>query len=137
MAHVIGRQSRGNISQSECNALIRQHRDVVIKVVAKGQEGIQEFEINRLLNAEPLRSRPENHNIPVLDFLSYEDWKFIVMPPGMGAGMPMNNASEFFEFADQLLTVGFVTLDFTGTNSLTPSLGIDIPSPKSCRSSGT
>jgi hypothetical protein len=57
----------------------------------------------------------------VREFLSYEDWRFIVMPPGMMVGLPFKDAGEFFEFADQLLSVrpfgfdGLLAINFQTT----------------------
>ena len=53
---------------------------MVIKVVAKGNEGLRELKILELLNNEPLKSDPGNATVHVVEFLHYHDWHFIVMP---------------------------------------------------------
>jgi len=83
----------------------RKNRDVVIKVVAKGDEGLNELEILHLLNSEPLRSDPANSTVPVLEFLTFRDWQFAVMPfyDACNAS-PFLRASECLDFAEQVLS---------------------------------
>ncbi|ETW78624.1 hypothetical protein HETIRDRAFT_419877 [Heterobasidion irregulare TC 32-1] len=82
----------------------RENRDVVIKVVSKGDEGRRELEILQLLNSEPLRSDPANATVPVLEFLEFHDWHFVVMPfCDQCDELPFLNVSEGFDFADQIL----------------------------------
>ena len=84
----------------------RENRDVVIKVVSKGDEGRRELEILQLLNSEPLRSDPANATVRVLEFLEFHDWHFVVMPLcDQCDELPFLNMSEGFEFADQVLAV--------------------------------
>jgi len=81
------------------------NRDVIIKVVAKGEYGLEELEILQLLNSEPLRSNPANATVPVLDFLEYDSWHFIVMPCWSDCDMPwFRNADECLELMDQTLS---------------------------------
>ncbi|OBZ65850.1 hypothetical protein A0H81_14090 [Grifola frondosa] len=82
------------------------NRDVVIKLVPKGSEGLREFEILRLLSSEPLRSDPANATVPALEFIEYDDCRFVVMPYCDGCDDdPFLNQSEYLDFAEQLLTV--------------------------------
>ena len=84
----------------------RKNRDVVIKVIAKGNEGLSELEILQHLNSEPLRSDPHNSTVPVLEFLSFHDWQFAVMPFYDDCdASPFLSASECLDFMEQLLTV--------------------------------
>ena len=84
----------------------RKNRDVVIKVVAKGDEGLNELEILHLLNSEPLKSDPTNSTVPVLEFLSFHDWQFAVMPFYDGCdASPFLSASECLDFMEQILSV--------------------------------
>ena len=48
----------------------RKNRDVVIKVIAKGNEGLSELEILHHLNLEPLRSDPNDSTVSVLEFMT-------------------------------------------------------------------
>ena len=84
----------------------RKNRDVVIKVIAKGDEGHNELEILQHLNSEPLRSDPDNSTVPVLEFLSFHDWQFAVMPFYDDCdASPFLSALECLDFMEQLLTV--------------------------------
>ena len=96
----------------------RENRDVVIKVVTKGNEGRRELEILQLLNSEPLRSDPANATVKVLEFLEFHDWHFVVMPLcDQCDELPFLNVSEGFEFADQILAVsGSLSGPFMLTN---------------------
>jgi serine/threonine protein kinase len=86
--------------------VFRENQDVVIKVVAKGDEGLSELEILQLLNSEPLKSDPANSTVPVLEFLSFHDWQFVVMPFYDGCdASDFLRASECLDFMEQLLTV--------------------------------
>jgi hypothetical protein len=79
---------------------------VVIKVVAKAEEGLRELQILRRLSSEPLKSDPSNPAVPVIEFLTYEDWHFAVMPfcdPFDSA--PFLTASECLNVAEQALSV--------------------------------
>jgi hypothetical protein len=83
----------------------RHNRDVVIKVVAKGDS--RELQILLLLNSQPLRSHPANQTIEVLDFLNYEDYHFTVMPMCDESQEPApRNVDECLEFAEQIISVG-------------------------------
>ncbi|KAI0319477.1 hypothetical protein OF83DRAFT_1260085 [Amylostereum chailletii] len=84
----------------------RLNRDVVIKVVSKGEENIHEFDILQLLNSEPLKSDPVNTTVPILEFIQFQDWTFAVMPYCDDSfDPPMLNAEECLDFSEQLLTV--------------------------------
>ncbi|OCH86784.1 hypothetical protein OBBRIDRAFT_852835 [Obba rivulosa] len=81
------------------------NRDVVIKIVAKGEDGMKELEILQYINSEPLRSDPRNATVPVLEFLQYQDWWFAVMPRcDQSDELPFRDASECLEFAEQMLS---------------------------------
>ncbi|KAF9481612.1 kinase-like protein [Pholiota conissans] len=60
------------------------NRDVVIKLLDKYSpdrpEGSIELQIFRLLNSPSIRTNPRNATIPVLEFLEFHGWTFIVMP---------------------------------------------------------
>ena len=47
-----------------------EHRDVVIKVVSKVLEP---------LNAEPLKSDLASATVPIVEFLQYDDWHFVIV----------------------------------------------------------
>jgi hypothetical protein len=86
---------------------------VVIKVVAKGHEGLGELKILQLLNAEPLKSNPANATVPIVEFLCYDDWHFVVMPFCDGSDeIPFLNAMECLEFTEQVLLVSLVHLPY-------------------------
>ena len=75
-------------------------------MIAKGEEGHAELQILRVLNSEPLRSDPSNSTIRVIEFLTYDDWHFAVMPfCDLFDVSPFLTASECLEFAEQALTV--------------------------------
>ena len=57
-----------------------EHRDVVIKAVSKGHEGLRELKILELLNAEPLKSDPASATVSTVEFLQYDDWHFVIIP---------------------------------------------------------
>ncbi|OCH86782.1 hypothetical protein OBBRIDRAFT_806536 [Obba rivulosa] len=81
------------------------NRDVVIKVVSKGDEGAKELEILQYLNSEPLRSYAGNTTVPILDFLHFDDWRFAVMPRcDPSDSLPFRDAGECLEFSDQILS---------------------------------
>ena len=78
----------------------------MIKVVAKGDEGARELQILQILNSEPAKSDPNNATVPVVEFLCYGDWKFVVMPFCDGCDeVPLRNVKECLEFATQVLQV--------------------------------
>ncbi|PPR05617.1 hypothetical protein CVT26_009138 [Gymnopilus dilepis] len=54
-------------------------RHVVIKVVADDRPS-HELEILEFLNSKQARSDPRNHTIPVIEFLRYDKFVFVVMP---------------------------------------------------------
>ncbi|OCH86780.1 hypothetical protein OBBRIDRAFT_806534 [Obba rivulosa] len=87
--HILHKHALVMAARDNCN------RDVVIKVVAKGEDGMKELEILQYINSEPLRSDPRNATVPVLEFLQYQDWWFAVMP---------RDASECLEFTEQMLS---------------------------------
>ncbi|KIM42429.1 hypothetical protein M413DRAFT_444847 [Hebeloma cylindrosporum] len=83
----------------------RKNRDVVIKLVAHGDEGLNELKILHLLNSEPLRSDPANLTVQVLEFLSFRDWQFVVMPFYDGCDeSPFLRVSECLDFVEQVLS---------------------------------
>jgi hypothetical protein len=72
--------------------------------VSKGSEGESELQILRYLNSEPVRSDPANSTVPVIEFLQFQDWNFVVMPFCDGCDeLPFRDASECFDFAEQAL----------------------------------
>lgn len=84
-------------------------RDVVIKVVRREEEGLDEYNILRLLNSDPLRFDVRNRSVTVLEFLEYDKWHFAVMPFCDGCDeIPFRSADEGLDFAEQVLTVGFL-----------------------------
>ena len=85
------------------------NRDVIIRVIRKGDEGRNEHEILLLLNSQPLRSESANMTIPILDFLQYEDWCFAVMPfCELCIFRVFGKASEVLEFAEQTMSVRLI-----------------------------
>lgn len=90
--------------------IYRQNRDVVIKFVDKYSpdlpEGTIEYQILRLLNSPSMRSDPRNATVPVLKFLEFYDWKFVVMPFYDGCDeYVFLTAYECLDFACQVLEV--------------------------------
>uniref|UniRef100_A0A8H8CKR3 Protein kinase domain-containing protein n=1 Tax=Psilocybe cubensis TaxID=181762 RepID=A0A8H8CKR3_PSICU len=55
-------------------------RDVVIKMISDLSCPSQELRALQRLNSKNLRSDPYNHSIPVLDFLTFDNLVFVVMP---------------------------------------------------------
>ncbi|KAF9238240.1 hypothetical protein BU15DRAFT_62651 [Melanogaster broomeanus] len=72
-------------------------RDVAIKIVRKGDEGLHEYNILRLLNSEPLRSHPGNATVAIVEFIEYKDWHFAIMPL-------YDDVYEGLDFAEQVLS---------------------------------
>jgi hypothetical protein len=90
-----------------------ENNNVVIKVVAKGHEGLGELKILQILNAKPLKSNPSNATIPIVEFLCYDDWHFVVMLFCDGSDkIPFLNAMECLEFTKQVLLVSLVHLPY-------------------------
>ncbi|EMD36653.1 hypothetical protein CERSUDRAFT_123756 [Gelatoporia subvermispora B] len=80
------------------------NRDVVIKLVAKGEEGIEELRILEYLNSDQMRHDHRNATVPVLDYLQVHDWQFVVMPfCDPCTSLPLRSRAECLEFAEQLL----------------------------------
>jgi hypothetical protein len=52
----------------------------MIKVISYKDEGIGEVEILKYLSSEPLKSDIDNPIVPILEFLHYNDWTFVVQP---------------------------------------------------------
>ncbi|KAF8159438.1 hypothetical protein B0H34DRAFT_673812 [Crassisporium funariophilum] len=81
----------------------RKNRDVVIKVISKGNEGSSERKILQLLNSEPLRSDLANATVQVIEFLEYQDFCFAVMPFCDGSDeRPFLTAFECLDFAERI-----------------------------------
>ena len=81
-------------------------RDVVIKLVWKGDQGRTKYEILRLLNSAPLHDHPRNSTVPVSEFIECEDCYFVVMLFCDGCDeIPFRNAAEVLDFAEQVLSV--------------------------------
>jgi hypothetical protein len=55
-------------------------RDVLIKLIAKGQDGLNHLEALRRLALGRVASRGDNHTVPVLQLISLEDMTFAVFP---------------------------------------------------------
>jgi hypothetical protein len=101
-------------------------------VVAKGDEGARELQILQLLNSEPAKSDPDNATVPVVDFLRYDDWHFVVMPFCDGCDeVPLRNVGECLDFAAQVLQVSLFS-PITSWVVLYPRfIGSIIPASKS------
>ncbi|KIY43314.1 hypothetical protein FISHEDRAFT_78616 [Fistulina hepatica ATCC 64428] len=52
--------------------------DVVLKVLSDGSDpdGLRELDILRKVSTEPLKSHPDNHCVPVLEFIEHGRWTF-------------------------------------------------------------
>ena len=82
------------------------NRDVVIKLVRKGDQGRSEYKILQLLNSAPLRDHPGNATVTVFEFIKCNDWHFAVMPFCDGCDeVPFHNAAETLDFVEQVLSV--------------------------------
>ncbi|KAI0067657.1 hypothetical protein BV25DRAFT_1911550 [Artomyces pyxidatus] len=110
----------------------RENRDVVIKVVSKGEEGAEELRILQYLNAKPLRNDPANATAMVFDFLQYLDWTFVVVPQMTACDrVPMYSTGEALDFCEQLLAASLNShvcahLDITTENIMMNYYG-DLP----------
>ncbi|KAF8968818.1 hypothetical protein BDZ97DRAFT_1902828 [Flammula alnicola] len=85
-----------------------QNRDVAIKVVDKYSpdcpDGSTELQILRLLNSPSMRSDPRNATVPVIEFLEFHDWKFVVMPFLEGCdAYDLLTSHECLDFGCQIL----------------------------------
>ncbi|PPQ96153.1 hypothetical protein CVT26_004788 [Gymnopilus dilepis] len=89
----------------------RQNRDVVIKLISKGEEGQSEKDILLFLNSEPLRSEPANATVRVIEWLDFQDYCFAVFPFCDGCDeLPFLGASECLDFIEQVLEVSTAKL---------------------------
>jgi hypothetical protein len=82
---------------------------VIIQLVAKGDHGHRDLEIMRYFNQPPLRERPHNHVLPVIEELQYLDMYFLVLPL-LSAYMfdpPFYNDAELLEAMRQSFEVRF------------------------------
>lgn len=61
-------------------AILSDGTDVMLKVVSKKPGVSQQLSILRFLSHEPQRSMVENHAIPILREIAFQDWTFVVMP---------------------------------------------------------
>ncbi|RDB15318.1 Protein kinase US3 [Hypsizygus marmoreus] len=93
----------------------RKNRDVVIKAVAKADEGSHELKILQMLQSEHLKSHPQNATIQVLEYLHYQDWVFVVMPALDNCNeYPFMTINEILDFGEQL----FAALAFLHENCI-------------------
>lgn len=60
--------------------LLADGTDVFVRVVSKGKEPSRQLKVLRYLADPELSSNAQNHAIPVLQELTYEDWTFVAMP---------------------------------------------------------
>ncbi|KAF8514690.1 hypothetical protein BU17DRAFT_52359 [Hysterangium stoloniferum] len=63
-----------------CPARTLDDRDVLIRLVAKGQDGLNHLEALRRLAVGNVGSRGDNHTVPVLRLISLADMTFAVFP---------------------------------------------------------
>lgn len=98
---------------------LRLNRDVIVKVVAKGDEGKNELKILQFLQTEPLKFHPQNATIQILEVLHYEDWVFAIMPAQDCCDeVPFQTVDEVLEFSEQLISVCQFGSCLRGTNIL-------------------
>ncbi|KAF9481627.1 hypothetical protein BDN70DRAFT_854812 [Pholiota conissans] len=114
------------------------NRDVVIKLVDKHSpdhpEVSVELQILRFLNSSPMRSDPRNATVPVLEFLEFHGWIFVVMPAHEGCDeYYFLTSRECLDFACQILEAlsflhehGVAHLDISHENIMMNYRG-DIP----------
>ncbi|KII89447.1 hypothetical protein PLICRDRAFT_53874 [Plicaturopsis crispa FD-325 SS-3] len=77
--------------------------DVVLKVVSCGEEGSNELDILKFLSREPFKSDPDNHTVPVLEFIKYESYTFVVLPRWGKCDEPIaQSVAEVFDFCIQV-----------------------------------
>ncbi|KIY44918.1 kinase-like protein [Fistulina hepatica ATCC 64428] len=82
--------------------------DVVLKVLSDGSDpdGLRELEILRKVSTESLKSHPDNHCVPVLEFVEHGRWTFAVMPRWTGAldadFQPIHDSEEALDFCCQV-----------------------------------
>ncbi|KAF9478085.1 hypothetical protein BDN70DRAFT_68212 [Pholiota conissans] len=78
-------------------------RDVVIKVVADNLTR-SELEILQLLNSEKMRKDPRNHTIPVIEFVQFQQYTFVIMPRWYGGlWLDFGTVDELMWFAQSML----------------------------------
>ncbi|KAF8520610.1 kinase-like domain-containing protein [Hysterangium stoloniferum] len=93
------------IKNSMCPARTLDDRDVLIKLVAKGNDGLNHLEALRRLAIGSVGSRGDNHTVPVLRIITLEDMTFVIFPlmaPGFTLGW-YNQLHETIDAATQLL----------------------------------
>lgn len=86
----------------------KEGKDVVIRLVAKGEDGLEELEILRTVASPPLSTLPANHALPMLMELSKDDMRFAVFPMVSNNGVTnpwFSKLSEALELIDQVLEV--------------------------------
>ena len=91
-----------------CPARTVDDRDVLIRLVAKGKDGLNHLEALRRVASGNAGSRGDNHTVPVFRFLSLEDMTFAVFPlMAIGFDIPWyHRLDETIHAAIQLLEVG-------------------------------
>ncbi|KAF8174929.1 hypothetical protein BJ912DRAFT_909635 [Pholiota molesta] len=80
-------------------------RDVVIKIVADETKR-NELEILQALNTDSKRRDPRNHTIPVIEFIKFQQYTFVVMPRWHGGlWLDFGTVDELMWFAQSMLEV--------------------------------
>jgi hypothetical protein len=90
-----------------CPARTLDHRDVLIRLIVKGDQGAKHLEALRRLATGEVAQRGDNHAVPVLQWLYHEDMTFAVFPL-MSEGLCLPWYYDFGEVLDvvaQLLEV--------------------------------
>jgi hypothetical protein len=90
-----------------CPARTLDDRDVLIRLVAKGDDGLNHLEALRRLAIGSVGSRGDNHTVPVLRIITLGDMTFAIFPL-MASGFTdgwYNQLHETIDAATQLLEV--------------------------------
>ena len=111
----------------------RQGRDVVIKAIARlsqiNPEGLDEYNILKALNSEPMKSDSRNATVTVLDFIEIGPWRFATMPLLDDCAVyPFITALECLDFSCQILDVSIIFRFSSSFRLLTTDEGIGLPS---------
>ncbi|KII89448.1 hypothetical protein PLICRDRAFT_698488 [Plicaturopsis crispa FD-325 SS-3] len=76
---------------------------VAIKVISCGEEGSSELDMLKFLSREPAKSDPDNHTLPVIEFIELESWHFAVFPQWGKCDLPpFQTAAQVLDFCIQI-----------------------------------
>ena len=115
----------------------------MIRVLQIGDSGRDHVDILRKFATGPNALFNDNHSIPVIEFLEYEDLVFGVFPK-VGfrmseayGGWAKNSVGDVLDMILQCLEVGVPVPSHRSTRSLISSAGLGVPSRSPYRAQGT